>query len=314
MFFKLYKYFEVFLYIGIKLCYYSIIIGGELMLPYIKIDIKRFIKIEYAHEHCANDYTYTVETEDKSIDGNSNIGVIEIGVVKQNPLIFKNTKGEYVAEEKDIFIIPPKHRFEVSTVNSGAHRHFTTEAIIEFENTEQIGDNTLFLPLIIKADKKSEKIEEDIKRIVSKSSSLHKSNYFEECSDYMRLLSHIKKATEIATEENSASPSSVLYCRSAEKYALDNISRHISIEEIAIHIGISKNYLTNIFSEYKGMPITEYINRMKLNHMLELMRRFDYSATEAGEFIGIDNVNYISRMFKKYYGMTIREYKQIHFG
>lgn len=284
------------------------------MIPTVKIDIKNFVKIEYAHEHSANDYTYTVETEDKGSRGNFGIGVMEIGVVKQNPLIFKDKKGEYVAEEKDIFIIPPKYRYEVSTLNKGAHRHFTTEAVIEFDRTEKNTNTALTLPLIIKAGKKSEKIEEDIKRIVSKSSSLHESNYFEDCSDYMRLLSHIKKATEINTEESDPSPSSVLYCRSAEKYALDNISRHISVEEIANHIGISKNYLTNIFSEYKGMPITEYINRMKLNHMIELMRRFGYSATEAGEYIGIDNVNYISRMFKKYYGMTIREYKQIYFG
>lgn len=285
----------------------------NIIIPTIKIEIKRFLKMEYAHEHRAQDYTYTVETDIKTANENLSTGVMEIGVVKQNPLIFRDKKGEYIAEEKDIFIIPPKNKYEVSTVNNGAHRHFTTEAIIEFEFTKEESETALCLPLIIKASKKNEKIEEDIKRIVSKSSSLHKSSYFEECSDYMRLLSHIKKATETEKTENSASPSSVLYCQSAEKYALDNISRHISVEEIAAHIGISKNYLTNIFSEYKGMPITEYINRMKLNHMLELMRRFDYSATEAGEYIGIDNVNYISRMFKKYYGMTIREYKQLHF-
>ena len=288
--------------------------GGDIIIPKVKIDIKRFVKIEYAHEHSANDYTYTVETESKGIRDNFSIGVMEIGVVNRNPLIFKDKKGEYIAEEKDIFIIPPMHRYRVSTKEPGFHRHFTTEAIIEFENSSNCNDTLLPLPLIIKGGKNTEKIEEDIKRIVSKSSSLHKSSYFEECSDYMRLLSHIKNATEKENTDNSTSPSSILYCRSAEKYALDNISRHISVEEIALHIGISKNYLTNIFSEYKGMPITEYINRMKLNHMLELMRRFGYSATEAGEYIGIDNVNYISRIFKKYYGMTIREYKQIYFA
>lgn len=282
------------------------------MIPAVKIEIKRFIKTEYAHEHTATDYTYTVVTEEHD-ETNSKIGVMEIGIVENNPLIFKNRYGEYIAEEKDIFIIPPNSRFEVYTSESGTHRHFTTEAIIEYEYCDDNKENTLCLPLIIKSGTITEKIEEDIKKIVSKSSSLHQSSYFEECSDYMRLLFHIKRGTEMTNEEAMNPPSVVHYCRIAEKYALDNISRHISIEEIAMHIGISKNYLTNIFSEYKGMPITEYINRMKLNHMLELMKRFGYSATEAGEYIGIDNVNYISRMFKKYYSMTIREYKQLHF-
>lgn len=278
------------------------------MIPTVKINIKGFQKTEYAHEHSANDYTYIVETE-----GKGNSGVMEIGIVLQNPLIFKDEQGEYTANEKDIFIIPPINRYEVRALNEGMHRHLTTEAVIEFEYDTSEEDTVLELPLIITSSKYTEKIEEDIRRIVSKSSSLHQSGYFEECADYMRLLFHIKEHIERANESRSDPPSVVRYCRIAEKYALDNISRHISIEEIAVYAGISKNYLTNIFSEYKGMPITEYINRMKLNHMLELMKRFGYSATEAGEYIGIDNVNYISRMFKKYYGMTIREYKELHF-
>lgn len=279
------------------------------MLPTVKINIKGFRKTEYAHEHSVSDYTYTVETEERS----GGIGVMEIGIVMQNPLVFKEGENEYIANEKDIFIIPPMHRYEVRSLNEGMHRHITTEAVIEFEYDTEYEETVLELPLIITADKHTEKIEEDIRRIVSKSSSLHQSSYFEECADYMRLLFHIKEHIETADEGHTHPHSVVRYCRIAEKYALDNISRHISIEEIATHAGISKNYLTNIFSEYKGMPITEYINRMKLNHMLELMKRFGYSATEAGEYIGIENVNYISRMFRKYYGMTIREYKELHF-
>jgi len=279
------------------------------MIPTVNINIKGFQKIEYAHEHCAADYTYTVETEQKRVG----MGVMEIGIVMQNPLIFSDGEKEYTANEKDIFIIPPMHCYEVRALNDGIHRHLTTEAVIEFEYNNEHTDTVLELPLIISADKYTEKIEEDIKRIVSKSSSLHQGSYFEECSDYMRLLFHIKEHIEASSGGKLNPPSVVRYCRIAEKYALDNISRHISIEEIASHAGISKNYLTNIFSEYKGMPITEFINRMKLNHMLELMKHFGYSATEAGEYIGIDNVNYISRMFKKYYGVTIREYKELYF-
>lgn len=282
------------------------------MIPVKNIKIKRFIKIEYAHDHCAYDYTYTVETKEKAL-GNESMGVMEIGIVKENPLVFKDNHGEYIAMEGDIFIIPPGSRYSLSTRNSGIHRHSTTEAIIEFEYSDELGEQSLSLPLIIKADKRNEKIAEDIKKIVSKCSSLHQSSYFEECSDYMKLLFHLKNSLESEENSSTAPPSIKRYCRIAEKYAMDNISRHISIEEIATYAGISKNYLTNIFSEYKGMPITEYINRMKLNHMLELMKRFGYSASVAGEYIGIDNVNYISRMFKKYYGMTIREYKQLHF-
>ncbi len=287
------------IYICINMCYI-------VDMKTTKIDIKSFIKIAYAHEHTATDYKYVLETEDyPPLHREYNTGVMEIGTVKLNPIIFKAGDGScYTANEGDIFIIPPRSRYEVSTRDKGIHRHITTEAIIEYtEDTDT--PTAISLPLIIQ---KNDKIAEILKKIVSKSASLQLSDYFEECSDYMRLLSYIKKTTEKSPEDSLVPPASVRYCTAAEKYAMDNIHRHIMVEEIADHIGISKNYLTNIFSKYKGMPITEYINRMKLNHMLELMHRFAYSARKAGEFVGLDNVNYISRIFKKYYGMTLKEY------
>lgn len=270
------------------------------------INFKSFIKIAYAHEHTAGDYKYFLETDDfVPLHKDCNTGVMEVGVVKLNPIIFKTEKGEsYTAKEGDIFIIPPKSRLEITTLNKGLHRHLTTEAIIEY-TTDGTEGTPLSLPLIIP---QNERIADILKKIVSKSASLHQSNYFEECSDYMKLLSYIKKYTEKKPDTDAVPPACVRYCGIAEKYAMEHIDRRIMVEEIADHIGISKNYLTNIFTKYKGMPITEYINRMKLNHMLELMLRFGYSARKAGEFVGLDNVNYISRMFKKYYGVTMKEY------
>ena len=287
------------LYICINTCYIN-------YMKTTKIDIKSFIKIAYAHEHSADNYRYVLETEDQTpIHTQYRTGVMEIGRVTQNPLIFKDEDGKcYTAMEGDIFVIPPRSRYEICTMDKGSHRHITTEAIIEYTDGTDT-QTTVTLPLIIH---RNDKIAEILKKIVSKSASLHTSDYFEECSDYMKLLSYIKKATENENEQNAVPPASVRYCTMAEKYAMDNIDRHIMVEEIAEHIGISKNYLTNIFSKYRGMPITEYINRMKLNHMLELMRRFGYSARKAGEFVGLDNVNYISRIFKKYYGVTLKEY------
>ena len=273
------------------------------------INIKSFVKIAYAHEHTANDYKYVLETLDiPPLHPEQNTGVMEIGVVKMNPIIFRSRDGIcHTANEGDIFIIPPGSYYEISTRDKGTHKHITTEAIIEYA-CEEGTETSLKLPIVIPQSAGSERIADILKKIVSKSASLHQSSYFEECSDYMKLLSYIKKYTEKDSAEASAPPACVRYCTQAEKYAMDNIHRHIMVEEIADHIGISKNYLTNIFSRYKGMPLTEYINRMKLNHMLELMRRFGYSARKAGEYVGLDNVNYISRIFKKYYGVTLKEY------
>lgn len=280
-----------------------------------ELEIIRFIKIQYAHEHTANDYKYEIENQSEfNCENGTYRGVIEIGMVRQNPLILKYGNGQHIiAGENDIFIIPPDMRFDVIAKEKGIHRHITTEAVIDYKRACESSIGRISLPLLIKHGHESEKIAEIIKKIVVASTSLRSSNYFGQCGDYMRLLSEISKYTSKKDALSTIPPSCRLYCDMAEKYAMDNISRHIRVEEIAAHIGISKNYLTNIFSRYKGMPISEYINRIKLKHMLELMLRFGYNVREAGEYIGIDNVNYISRMFKKYYNMTLSEYRQLNF-
>ena len=78
---------------------------------------------------------------------------------------------------------------------------------------------------------------------------------------------------------------------------------------MAAAVGVSKNYLTNIFSSSEGMPLMEHINRRKLAYMLEMISRYGYTLAQAGELVGYGDVNYISRIFRRYYGMSYSEYK-----
>ena len=75
-------------------------------------------------------------------------------------------------------------------------------------------------------------------------------------------------------------------------------------------MGVSKNYLTNVFSSSEGLPLIEFINRRKLSYMIELIRRYHYTLAQAGEHVGFTDANYVSRIFKRYYGMTLTEYKR----
>lgn len=76
-------------------------------------------------------------------------------------------------------------------------------------------------------------------------------------------------------------------------------------------MGINKNYLTNIFSSCEKIGIAEYINRVKLNRMKELIVKYNYSIKKASEAVGFQDVNYVSRIFKKYFGITISEYRRM---
>ena len=116
----------------------------------------------------------------------------------------------------------------------------------------------------------------------------------------------------IRTEDGSGavSPGNRRHCARAKAYISQNIDRKLTVSEVANAVGVSKNYLTNVFSASEGLPLMEYINRSKLSYMLLLIRRYGYTLQQAGSQVGFADVNYISRIFKRYYGMTVTEYKR----
>ncbi|MBQ9940190.1 MAG: helix-turn-helix transcriptional regulator [Clostridia bacterium] len=291
----------------------------------VTLEFMRFYSIAYAHAHTANDYKYRVSTcgfGNYQQPETAYAGILELGIVELNPLIITDiSSGEsFTVGEGDIFVLPPEHIFEVRGKNPGQHKHTSVEFLIDshFVGDKAAGnDSVITLPYLIKGSKKSEAIAHTIRKIVADKTFLEPKNYFDELCDLAHLFSEIKKYIENKdgkTVNENISPSCQRYCRMAEEYIAENMSTRVSMTELAHHIGINKNYLTTIFTLYKGMPISEYIIKMKLNYMLELIFRFDYTLKQAGEFIGMPDENYISTVFKKYYGMTFKKYKMLHGG
>ena len=93
-----------------------------------------------------------------------------------------------------------------------------------------------------------------------------------------------------------------------------NIDKKLTVKEIAEYVGVSRNYLTNLFTANEGVSLIEYVNRRKLAYMVELIRRYGYTLQQAGLHVGFTDVNYISRIFRQYYGMTFVEFKRTELG
>ena len=276
-----------------------------------KIEILKFHRILYAHTHTAQNYSYLLDNRSFGERDGDVIrgGVIEIGFVETNPLRFTDEDGDvHVAGEGDVFIIPPMRNISVAAVNDGLHRHVTVESVIDC----RVGDNAsgeaaLEVPLTV-SGAGCEKVAAAIRHAVRSASPAGESDYFRRCADFMSILAALSSID--FARDGASTPSHVRYCREAKQFIAENTDRRLSVGEIAAAVGISKNYLTSIFSATVGMPIVEYVNRMKLSHMAELMLRFNWNIREAAEHVGIDNANYASRMFRKYFGVTISEYKR----
>jgi len=286
------------------------------MKQYTTLDILSFDRVAFAHSLSATNYKYALKNQGYSIYGETpeNGGVLEIGFVEENPLYLTTCLGEVFIPENCIFVIPPHCSFSVRAQTEGIHRHTTAEFLIRCrcyptDNFRPSKGQTVTLPLVIKPSPDSGEVFQLIRNIVCAKNAQLTRSYFEECASFMML---IHKLCILAQNVDSSivSPSNQRYCDLAKAYISENIHRRVTIGEIAEAVGVSKNYLTNLFSKNEGLSPIEYVNRRKLLYMVELIRRYGYTLAEAGEHVGYLDVNYISRIFKRYYGVTVTEYKQ----
>lgn len=280
-----------------------------------QIQILSFERIAFAHSLAATGYSYTLENQGYSIYGETpeDGGVLEIGFVEENPLLLTTHRGQVCIPENSIFVIPPNCGFSVQAQTDSLHRHTTAEFLIRCRccpvNRPALPQGqTVTLPLVISPTQDCGEVFAQIRAIANAKTAQTERSWFEECADFM-LLIHRLSSILSSTEGDGVSPGNRRYCNRAKTFVSENIHRRLTVGEVAAAVGISKNYLTNIFSASEGLPLVEYINRRKLSYMLELIRRYGYTLAQAGEQVGLGDVNYISRIFRRYYGMSFSEYR-----
>lgn len=284
---------------------------------YTELKILSFERIAFAQSLATTGYQYSLQNIGYGIYGQApaNGGVLEIGFVEQNPLILSGPDGELVIEENCIFIIPPKCSFEVRSQTPDLHRHTTAEFLIRcqvkaVEGYRPPSGKAITLPMVIPPAAGSSEVFALIRSIACAKTTQSQRSYFEECAEFMQLLHKITSLIASSAPAGKISPGNRRYCDRAKTFISENIDRKLSVSDVAAAVGVSKNYLTNVFSEGEGIPLMEYINRRKLSYMIELIRRYHYTLAQAGEHVGFTDANYVSRIFKRYYGMTLTEYRR----
>ena len=286
---------------------------------YTELTVLSFEKIAFAQSLSVPNYSYDLNNFGYGVYGQApeNGGILEIGFVEQNPLLLSGDDGDHIVDENCIFIIPPESHFSVRSMKEGIHRHTTSEFLIRFKKKSSDGPafcegKKLVFPLIIQPAPGSGEVFSVIRSIVCSRITKSERSYFDECADFMLLISKLCALLSESRSENGISPGNRRYCDRAKEFISENIDKRISVGDVAKAVGVSKNYLTNLFSGGEGITLIEYINRRKLSYMLELIRRYGFTISQAGEHIGISDANYLSRIFKRYYGYTISEYKRDH--
>ena len=117
-----------------------------------------------------------------------------------------------------------------------------------------------------------------------------------------------------AKEENNAELDSKI-CEDGrvslvKKYINDNISRTISLSELASYCYISQRQLSRIFSKAEGISISDYMRRKKCERITLLITETQLPLREISDIMGFDNEYYFNTFYKKYAGMSPGAYRR----
>lgn len=92
--------------------------------------------------------------------------------------------------------------------------------------------------------------------------------------------------------------------RKATDYISQNYSTNISVDEVALHVGVSSRYLRTLFSRNLHLSPIDYLNLYRVNKAVELLKQTGLSVKEVSFQCGFRSPQYFSRIFKRYMGVT----------
>lgn len=88
------------------------------------------------------------------------------------------------------------------------------------------------------------------------------------------------------------------------RYLKDNLSKEITLNDLAELVHLEKNYLVRIFkSAYGQSPISALIS-MRMERACDLVANTDIPITEIASLCGYSSPSYFTAEYKKHYGIT----------
>lgn len=254
------------------------------------IELYSLPKIQFAHAHSCD--TYCNEFYPQA-------NYLEIAYVTEGEIAIEIDNKQYVAEKNDVICLFQNQKTLVTSAQP--HSHHTVAANVEWDYID-IPTDGLFLPIItshfLDTDRICKHIDDFIYGYNAYEKSLSKNAY-----KFLKILTEIDHCNR--STNNYHLHSEWLYAERAKKYIQNNIHNPITQQEVARVLGITPAYLCVIFKKIQGITLIQYINKIKLEAIKQIMEKEHLKLYEASALFGYSDPNYVSRLYKKLFNHNI---------
>ena len=98
--------------------------------------------------------------------------------------------------------------------------------------------------------------------------------------------------------------------KSAEKALTQDLSKRLSIAEVAREIGVGETSLKNWFRAVFGKNISVYLRDHRITESKRLLDDTAMPISAIGNTVGFENQSKFTQMFKKHCGLTPSDYRK----
>lgn len=98
--------------------------------------------------------------------------------------------------------------------------------------------------------------------------------------------------------------------KKAKAFILNNLSRDLTVREVANHVHRSPEYFTKVFKKETGQNVKSYILQVKLDVAKDMLANPNIPISMIATEIGYSNFSHFTQMFRKYTEMTPSDYRK----
>ncbi|UKS27903.1 response regulator [Paenibacillus sp. HWE-109] len=100
------------------------------------------------------------------------------------------------------------------------------------------------------------------------------------------------------------------YISLAKQYIAANYTERIRLEDVSERLHVNPNYFSTLFKRETGKNFIDYLNEVRINESMKLLRHTDYKVFEISMSVGYGNFSYFNKIFKRISGVTPQTYRE----
>lgn len=253
-------------------------------------------------------------------------GFLEICVIEKGCIVHKNYDGsENTVMPGMLSCVTSLEGFDSYSSGHDRQQHTTVGILADYSVTAHDTEKGCDIPALRRRMEDTDTIllpnmfylEESFDRVRNAIKTISRLNLSPNPGDKQKAVGNWHILTGMLTDislknmddsNKNHTPSEYVYAGNAIRYINEHYREKITVADIAQRLEISEGYLQRLFKSINGTSIITYINSVRINTAISLIKNRGFNLQEASYNVGIEDASYMSRLFKKVTGTSAREY------